>query len=275
MSRLQSIARSVAGTLGRESWIVRHTRPIYESTLARFSRDRGIPWPINDVVYRIDPHYRHQLGEDYDAPVARFLRERVRPGAVCIDVGANVGVYVLQFAHWIGPTGRVIAFEPNPGARRVLERHVHYNGIADQVSIVPAAVGEKPGEAVLYAAGADGMSRLGAPNKAIAERVAEFRVPVTTLDHFCQVESLIPDWLLIDIEGFEIAAIAGASELIRERRNSLGIVVEMHPDAWESAGSSRAEAESLLASLGLRAVPLAGQRDPLGEHGIVFLSYLP
>ena len=168
MSLIQEAARRASGLLGRESWLIRHLRPAYEWVLDWANGDSGIPWIINGVTYRIDPHHRHRLGHDYDAPVAVFLRERINPGAVCVDVGANVGVYVLQFAHWSGPSGHVTAFEPNPGAREVLQRHIKMNGLTQQVEVIPAAVGASSGNALLYAADADGMSRLGAPNQARA-----------------------------------------------------------------------------------------------------------
>lgn len=272
MSLLQTTARRASGLLGRESWLVRRTRPVYESFLAWSGRGKGIPWAINGVTYRVDPHYRHRLGQNYDAPVAAFLRERVKPGALCLDVGANVGVYVLQFAHWSGPSGRVVAFEPNPSARVVLENHVRMNGLAERVLIVPAAVGERSGEDILYAAEADGMSRLGEPNQALAGSVSEITVPLVTLDEYCEANALKPDWLFLDIEGFEIAALAGARELIRRRQGEMGIIVEMHPNVWNSANTTRARAESLLDELGLRPVALTGQSDPLGEHGLVHLS---
>lgn len=272
MSLLQTTARRTAGLLGRESWLIRQTRPAYESVLGWVNGGKGIPWSINGVTYRVDPRHRQRLGQNYDAPVAEFLRERVSPGALCLDVGANVGVYVLQFAHWSRPDGRVVAFEPNPGAREVLESHVRMNGLGERVSVVPAAVGETSGEEILYAAAADGMSRLGEPNKALAGKVNEITVPVVTLDQYCRANALEPDWLFLDIEGFEIAALSGARELIKSRRGKLGLVVEMHPNVWDSARTTRAGAESLLAELGLRAVPLTGQHDPLGDHGIVLLA---
>jgi FkbM family methyltransferase len=273
MSLLQGTARRGAGLLGRESWLVRRLRPAYESLLDWSNKGKGISWPINGVEYRVDPGYRHYLGQNYDAPVAAFLRERVRRGAVCLDVGANVGVYVLQFAHWSGPDGRVVAFEPNPAARSILHRHLRMNNLSARVTVVPAAIGAQNGEAVLFAAGADGMSRMGAPNIAIAEQVQPITVPLMTLDHYCQRSSLSPDWLMIDIEGFEIAALEGARRLIESRGRSLGIVVEMHPNVWPSAQTTRARAEALLADLRLKAVPLTGQSDPLNDYGLVHLAH--
>jgi len=273
MSLLQGTARRGAGLLGRESWLVRRLRPAYESLLDWSNKGKGIPWSINGVEYRIDPHYRHRLGQDYDAPVAAFLRERVKRGAVCLDVGANVGVYVLQFAHWSGPAGHVYAFEPNPAALSILYRHIHMNDLNERVTVVPTAIGATNGEAVLYAAGADGMSRMGAPNSAIADRVQPITVQLTTLDDYCQRARLSPDWLMIDIEGFEIAALEGARRLIESRGRSLGIVVEMHPNVWPSGQTTRAQAEALLADLKLKAVPLMGQSDPLNDYGLVHLAH--
>jgi FkbM family methyltransferase len=274
MKLLQEAARRAAGFVGRESWLIRRMRPAYESLLDWSGGGAGVPWTINGATYRIDPHHRHRLGQSYDAPVAAFLRERVRPGALCLDVGANVGVYVLQFARWSAPTGRVVAFEPNPGARSILRKHIQMNGLTQRVKVAPVAVGASSGEAILYAAGADGMSRLGAPNEAIAETARQIPVAVVTLDEFCEAEGLTsPDWLFIDIEGFEIAALRGARQLIQRRGEDLGIIVEMHPNVWESADTTRERAEGLLAELGLRAIPLTGQTDPLGEHGLVFLEH--
>ena len=272
MNLLQETARKTAGLLGRESWLVRSLRPAYESLLGWTNDGRGIAWTINGVSYRIDPHYRHRMGSNYDPAVATFLRERVKPGAICVDVGANVGVYVLQFGQWCGPKGRVIAFEPNPLAREVLERHVQMNDLGGRVTVVQAAIGAESGEAVLYAADVAGMSRLGKANAAIADRVSEITVPVMTLDEYCEAHGLRPDWLFIDIEGFEIAALSGARRLIESRGPELNVVVEMHPDVWSSADTTREQAEALLAEMKLSAEPLMGQSDPLAEHGLVVLK---
>jgi FkbM family methyltransferase len=273
MRLIRSVAARFAETIGRESRFIRALRPGYESMLNWLTGGRGIQWEINGVTYRIDPHCRHRLGERYDAPVASFLQSRVKPGAVCFDVGANVGVYVLQFAHWSHPMGHVIAFEPNPDAREMLLKHVYLNNLENRVEIIADAVGAVKGKATLYKAGADGMSRLGAPNENIGQKISTITVPVTTLDDFTEKTGLFPDWLLIDIEGFEITALEGAAKLIDKGRGRLGIIVEMHPNAWAIAGTELKTAETLFSKMGLRCNPLTGQKDPLREHGLVWLSY--
>jgi len=271
MSDLIRNARWFAELLGRDSRVVRLFRPWYDTVLDLTSGGHGIPWMINGVTYRVVPRHRYQMASAYDAHLAAWLTARVRPGQTALDVGANVGVYVLQFAHWSRPDGRVIAVEPNPSARAVLERHVRLNGLDRRVEIVSAAVGAAAGEAALFAFDADGMSRLGAPNPMLASRATAITVPVVSLDDLCESRALAPDWLFIDIEGFEIVALSGARRLLATRKQSMGIVVEMHPDSWEVAGTSRADAESLLRELGLRAEPLSGQVDPLAVYGHVWL----
>jgi FkbM family methyltransferase len=273
MTLLQAAARKVSGGLGRQSWLIRRLRPAYESLLDVSTKGHGIPWKINGVTYRVDPRYRHHLGQTYDAPVAAFIRERLRPGATCLDVGANVGVYVLQFAHWSGEGGRVIAFEPNPSALEVLQKHIQLNDLSGRVEVVPAAVGADCGSATMFVAGAEGMSRLGAPNELIADQVKEITVPVLTLDKLCAERDLKPDWLFMDIEGFEIAALKGGRKMIGARGADLNIVVEMHPNVWSSADTTRSEAEALLDELDLLPVALTGQSDPLGEYGLVYLEH--
>ncbi len=272
MGILQWAGRSTSGILGRKSPLVRKLRPAYEKLLHFCSFGKGITWKINGVPFRIDPSLRHQMGNDYEEFVAEFLKDRVRPGAVCFDVGANVGAYVLQFANWSHPGGRVVAFEPNPEARRHLETHIGLNGFQDRVTVVDAAIGDQVEERSFYACGGDGMSRAGAPNEALAN-TKEISVSFLTLDEYCRRSGLIPDWLFIDIEGFEIAALKGASELLQTHLQRMNIVVEIHPALWESAGTSRSEAEAVLSKWGLRPVPLGRQTDPLGEYGIVYLEY--
>jgi FkbM family methyltransferase len=272
MEIVQQTARAVASMLGRNSALVRGIRPVYESILMSLHDGKGIPWAVNGVEYRIDAKERPRFAHNYEAEAAAFLSQRVRPGMTCFDVGANVGAYVLQLAHWSAPDGKIVAFEPNAGARDVLARHIAWNGLDTRVTVVPSAVSSAPGESVLYAEGADGMSRLAEANRGLRGAAVEMVVPLTSIDTWCREHEVWPDVLLLDIEGFEIEALRGAREAIA--RNKPVLVVEMHPNVWHTSNASRPEAETLFGELGLRAVPLSGQRDPLGDHGQVWLEYV-
>lgn len=272
MEIMQQTARAVASVLGRNSALIRGIRPVYESILMSLHEGKGIPWEVNGVEYRIDAKERPRFAHNYEAHAAEFLAKRIKPGMTCFDVGANIGAYVLQLAHWNGPAGKVVAFEPNTGAREVLARHIGWNRITDRVTVVPSAVSSAPGESVLYAEGADGMSRLAEANRGLRGEAVELIVPVTSIDTWCAANDVWPDVLLLDIEGFEIEALRGARSTIARSRPI--IVVEMHPNVWHTSNASRSEAEALLAELRLRPVALSGQKDPLEDHGQVWLEHV-
>ena len=272
MQIVQRTARAVSSILGRNSGVIRGIRPVYESLLMAIHQGKGIPWDVNGVEFRIDDRSRPSFAHNYEAGAAAYLAQRVKPGMVSFDVGANVGAYVLQLAHWSAPAGKVIAFEPNAGARDVLARHIAWNGIGERVIVAPLAVSAQPGESVLYAEGANGMSRLAEANRGLRGPAVEVVVAVTSIDAWCHEHGIWPDVILLDIEGFEIEALRGAREAIA-RKHPI-IVVEMHPNVWSSSNASRSQAEQLLVELGLRAIALSGQNDPLEDHGQVALEYI-
>ena len=165
----------------------------------------------------------------------------------------------------------MIAFEPNASARRVLNRHLRMNEIDRRVTVVPCALSHTQGTAMFFSAPAHGMSRLGRPNPVIADQAEARRVQVSTLDAYVEATGIAPDWLIVDVEGFEIAVLRGAMRTVRALPD-LQLVVEIHPSAWPAAETSREEAEEILKGLRLRPVPLTGQVDPMGEYGIVHLE---
>jgi FkbM family methyltransferase len=248
-------------------WVRRSARAGRELALRVATRGRGVPLTLNGLPVRVAAEARHRFSADYDRPVAAFLRHRILPGSEVWNVGANVGVYALQLGAWLGPQARVVAFEPNPDAARVLMENVRLNRLHDRVEIIRCAIGETSGEANLYTCGVDGMSRIGRPNPLLAATKA-VSVAVTTLDEVAERRQKRPSWVIMDIEGWEIAALKSARRLLRHSR----FVIELHPSAWPWSGHSRTDLEELLQELELEVVRLTGQADPLGEHGHVFVD---
>ena len=224
---------------------------------------------MNGLAVRVDVASRHHFPIEYERPVATFLNSRVRSGDEVWNVGANVGGYVLQLGQLVGPGGRLLAFEPNPHAASILAENVRLNGLDDRVEIVRMAVGERAGEADLYARGFDGMSRLGRPNPALG-MTSVVRTAVTTLDQVTAERGRPPDWVVMDIEGWEIQALKSARDLLGCCR----FVIELHPSAWPWSGHSRADLEALLSDHALAAVPLTGQADPFAQDGHVFIDFI-
>jgi FkbM family methyltransferase len=244
-------------------------RPAYEWAINRLTQ-HAVPWTINGHEFLVDARFRGQIGHAPDQEASAFLATHIAPGEVVFNVGANVGVHVLPAARRVGPTGRVVAFEPNPEACQVLRHHVQINGFADRVTVVEAAVGSAPGRAVLHATGSDPRSRLGTPNAALVGRTRPIDVLVVTLDDWAETAGLVPDCVIVDVEGFEERVLDGARRLLTGHPG-IQVLVEMHPASWTDAGTTRATLDALLTNLGRTPQSLSGLADPLGAHGLTAL----
>src|SRR3954471_7912052 len=77
------------------------------------------------------------------------LRSLIRPGMVIADIGANVGFYALEMARWVGPEGRILAFEPDPLTFAVLQQRVSDSSV-ENIETYQLALGDRSGRAALY-----------------------------------------------------------------------------------------------------------------------------
>ncbi len=75
-------------------------------------------------------------------PEAAVLPDLITNGDICIDIGANIGTYTKLFSDLVGPSGRVIAFEPVPATFSLLAANVN-RFTYQNVSLVNLAVSDK------------------------------------------------------------------------------------------------------------------------------------
>jgi FkbM family methyltransferase len=177
------------------------------------------------------------------APHAWFLEDEVAglervvgPGAVCLDVGAEYGLYTWTLAGLAGPTGHVHAVEPQPGpstfvdaTRRLLK--------ADHVTVHRTALGAAAGGGVLSlprrrmlpvhgrAFLTTGATGLGS-NEEFAHH-EDVPVAVTTLDDLVGELGLTRlDLVKADIEGAEARLLDGAHLTLATLRPALMLELE-------------------------------------------------
>lgn len=144
------------------------------------------------------------------ARMGAFYSQFFQPGAVVFDVGANQGEYSEIFA---GEGARVVAIEPNTAYATRLQ------ALARTADIRPvfAAIGEEPGEAVLNVCSTPGFSTLvdrhvdwieESPDYKDVQWTHTLTVPITTLDLLAK-DFGEPEFVKIDVEGFEINVLRG------------------------------------------------------------------
>jgi FkbM family methyltransferase len=192
----------------------------------------------------------------YDQHELRLLRRFLADGGDVVDVGAHVGMYTVAAAALLGDRGRVLACEPNPQARAQLVENVRLNGCTN-VIVSAAAIADHPGEALLHVprTADPSFSSLGAGRFAEGEPV---RVATTTLDAAVDEAGLAPGFVKIDVEGGELAALAGAERTLAARPV---VLVEVGPE-------SAPVVERHLASLGYRAFVVGQRRLEPGLAGV-------
>jgi FkbM family methyltransferase len=158
--------------------------------------------------------------------VAEAMIRTIRPGHVFYDVGANVGYFTLVAARLVGPSGRVIAFEPVPWCAEAVAANIALNGL-DQAEVRAEAVGDASGRARLRVVGEASQSLLASLEQRADVAREEIDVEVVALDDLVGAGTIPPpDVLKIDTEGAEILALEGMRETIAGHRPR--IICEIH-----------------------------------------------
>ena len=73
------------------------------------------------------------------------LRPYLLPGTAAIDVGANIGFFTERFARWLGPSGVVVAVEPEDANFRSLLRLERRLGHAARILAIQAVAAAENG----------------------------------------------------------------------------------------------------------------------------------
>lgn len=133
-----------------------------------------------------------------------FYRDLIPPGALCFDVGANVG---SKSEALLRAGARVVSFEPHPDLWSELRARCR----SPDWMLVPAAMGAAPAFSTFYIKAISGNSSLDQSWK--GQKVAAFSVPVFTLD-LAIAEYGVPYYCKIDVEGWEVPVINGLSHCL-------------------------------------------------------------
>jgi FkbM family methyltransferase len=171
------------------------------------------------------------LGGTWENFVDDILCGITKAGDRVLDAGANMGYYSVKLGYRVGPSGRVVAFEPNPEIFPFLSENVAINGLSGRVEIHNVALADQPGQATLTFGYANmgGGSLVDRPASDDERRT----VDVVRGDDLLGDSSF--DVMKFDVEGFEPLAAAGLEKTLA-RSSGAAIIVEVSAPAWRRYG---------------------------------------
>jgi len=153
---------------------------------------------------------------------------------ICLDIGANIGNHALFYSYLFK---KVIAFEPNPVAYKLMESSVLKNQI-ENIEIIKAGLGSHKRKESLSVCN----SNLGASsilNDLKTDRAFNMEIEVDVGDDLLQdmLEDRAISFIKLDVEGFEAEALKGLCQTIK--RDCPVIAIELnfstHPETTMEA----------------------------------------
>jgi FkbM family methyltransferase len=162
----------------------------------------------------VEPYFFRNPGTAWIVPTL------VRPGDLCLDVGANAGHYTFLCASLVGPAGRVLAFEPNPEFAAIIKKSIDLNGYGDRAEIREVALSATTGAGASFHVSDEssnsGTSSLVDHGAFSASHL--IRVDTITLD---SVVSEVPEQrarlVKVDVERAEDEVFEGAKRVLSEQ----------------------------------------------------------
>ncbi len=153
-------------------------------------------------------------------------RGRSLAGMRVFDIGAHHGVVAMMLAEAVGRDGQVVAVEATARNAEVARENAELNGLP-QLLVVHAAGAASDGT-LEFAPRANG--------HVASDSEASVRVAAVSIDSLAARYGA-PSVVMIDVEGFELDVLAGASGVLRDHRPDL--ILEVHVgeglDRWGSA----------------------------------------
>ena len=203
---------------------------------------RSTPEPMTDVL--LDGHkarfytpngmtkWRVQTLYQKEPVTIEWLRA-MPEGSVFADVGANVGMYTVFAA--LVRAAQVVAFEPESRNYGVLNENLRLNNLQGRVTALCAALSDRSGIERLYlsevGAGTSCHSLGEAVGFDLKPRDAAFVQGAVAL-RFDDLALPCPDYIKIDVDGFEHKVIRGMERTLREGKVR-SLLVELNPSLAE------------------------------------------
>ncbi len=157
-----------------------------------------------------------------------FMKQIIKPGMTCIDVGANNGEHTKLMAELVGAAGKVFSYEAFPETARVLAEDM--KGL-DNVTVGNYAVSDGSVDSIPLFAGRNHSSAewsILSDRGEGFESTSTLNVPSASVDQL--VGEVQVDFVKIDVEGAEPMVLNGMRKMLRAAKPV--VMIEFHKGAW-------------------------------------------
>lgn len=192
----------------------------------------------------------------YEKEFCDLLQDYLKEGDIAVDVGANIGYMSLQLSKYVGDTGRVLSFEPNPTVFPILKRNTRKK---KNIECFELGLSEQDG--CLELSVANGSTATGSfiseyPVQSLFDHskawVEKHFVNLVKGSSFLQkVDVTKIDFLKIDVEGWEINVLRGLECVIRSSPDIV-LFIELNLLAQITAGYKDDELLKCLIKMGFK-----------------------
>lgn len=224
----------------------------------------------------------------FQPEVEDVILQHMREGDTFVDVGANTGLFTLAARQRVGPNGRVVAIEPEPRARAMLERNIALNGYGGEITTLACAISRSSGTIPFEVAKQLGHSTALVRYAGI-ETAENITVESLTLDTALEAVEVRPEdvaLVKVDVEGLEVDVLEGAQRVLV---GDAAMIIEVNQHTLAASGTSFEQIWEAISerarpilwidtrqhpfrrsdSYGLR--PLSGPSDIAGLSGDIFV----
>lgn len=199
------------------------------------------PWPVLNFQMNLsarraglDPkensiHKQLILDRIREHKATEIMKQFIKPDDVILELGANIGYYVLLESKILSDKGHIYAVEPFAENVALLKRNIAMNKLT-HVDVYDIAMSDKREIAKLYTGKACNLHSL--VNTSDSEEADFVEVQTDTVDSFLEDKRPIT-FLRMDIEGYEAVIINGMQQTLSSPRLKR-MFIEIHPARIES-----------------------------------------
>jgi len=179
----------------------------------------------------------------FEPKVTKKVFEIITKNDTVFDIGSWIGYYALIAAKIVGTKGRVISIEPENENIIRIKRNIEINNFSNIITI-DSAVGDKTGFGSIVHHSSSTMHKI-TYDKDSSTRVEKFDdiVDRLSINHIGLV--------IMDIEGFELNALKGATNSL-SKKIIQNLIIEIHPKFLKSLGTSETDIFQFFKSYGYK-----------------------